>query len=323
MLNNYNYFITLAEELNISRAAEKLYISHQCLSKYLKNLEIEYQTPLLERAPKLKLTLAGEALLETFRKVQFLEQNLQSQLEDIKNAKRGVIRLGTTEGRYRILMPELLAQYHKLYPDVDLDVRYATSGDLAESIRKNELDVVLLNRTFVDENEFEVKPLIDEKLYLIVSDNMLARYFPDQYPECKDRFLKEGVDLADFQEFPFVLNTRKFKSRMLIDAYALTHGLSLKCVLELTQLDVHFQLTANDYAASFCWTMYLPTVIGMNRKDTEHHLNIFRIRKGDFGNQFVCAFLKGKMLPQYGRDLISQIRSNCSEFSAYEPEQRC
>ena len=84
MLNNYNYFITLAEELNISRAAEKLYISHQCLSKYLKNLEIEYQTPLLERAPKLKLTLAGEALLETFRKVQFLEQNLQSQLEDIK-----------------------------------------------------------------------------------------------------------------------------------------------------------------------------------------------------------------------------------------------
>ena len=211
MLNNYNYFITLAEELNISRAAEKLFISHQCLSKYLKNLEIEYQTPLLERAPKLKLTLAGEALLETFRKVQFLEQNLQSQLEDIKNAKRGVIRLGTTEGRYRILMPKLLAQYHKLYPDVDLDVRYATSGDLAESIRKNELDVVLLNRTFVDENEFEVKPLIDEKLYLIVSDNMLARYFPDQYPECKDRFLKEGVDLADFQDFPFVLNTRKFK----------------------------------------------------------------------------------------------------------------
>ena len=39
MFNNYEYFITLAEEENISRAAEKLFISHQCLSKYLKNLE--------------------------------------------------------------------------------------------------------------------------------------------------------------------------------------------------------------------------------------------------------------------------------------------
>ncbi len=322
MLNNYNYFITLAEELNISRAAEKLFISHQCLSKYLKNLENEYQTPMLERAPKLKLTLAGEALLATYRKVQFLEQNLQSQLEDIKNARRGAIRLGTTEGRYRILIPQLLAQYHKLYPEVELDVRYAQSDELAEGIRKNELDVVILNRSFVDEREFEFKPLIDEKLYLIVSDNMLARYFPEQYPQCRERFLEEGVDLADFQEFPFVLNTRKFKSRMLIDAYALTHGLTLKCVRELTQLDVHFQLTAHDYAASFCWTMYLPTVQGMNRKDPEHHLNIFRIREGDFSNQFVCAYQKGKMLPQYGWDLISLIKSNCSAFNAYEPEPR-
>ena len=60
MLNNYNYFITLAEELNISRAAEKLFISHQCLSKYLKNLESEYGIPLFERTPALKLTLAGD-----------------------------------------------------------------------------------------------------------------------------------------------------------------------------------------------------------------------------------------------------------------------
>ncbi|MBP5212724.1 MAG: LysR family transcriptional regulator, partial [Pyramidobacter sp.] len=260
MLNNYQYFIALAEELNISRAAEKLFISHQCLSKYLKNLESEYGVPLFERTPRMKLTLAGEALLAMFRKVEFLELNLQSQLEDIRNSKRGIIRLGTTEGRYRILIPELLAQYRKLYPEVDLDVRYATSAELAEGIRRTELDIVILNKTFVDPAEFEIRPLIDEKLYLIVSDNMLAHYFPEQYPECKARFRKDGVDLAEFQELPFVLNTRKFKSRMLIDAYALTHGLTLKCVRELTQLDVHFQLTAHDYAASFCWTMYLPTV---------------------------------------------------------------
>ena len=51
MLNNYHYFIVLAEELNISRAASRLYISHQCLSKYLKNLEQEHHVTFLWRKP--------------------------------------------------------------------------------------------------------------------------------------------------------------------------------------------------------------------------------------------------------------------------------
>ena len=41
MFENYRYFLVLCEELNITRAAKKLYVTHQCLSRYLKNLEEE------------------------------------------------------------------------------------------------------------------------------------------------------------------------------------------------------------------------------------------------------------------------------------------
>ena len=319
MLNNYHYFITLAEELNISRAAEKLFISHQCLSKYLRNLEREYQVTLFDRIPVPKLTLAGEVLLAMYRKIQFMEGNLASQFDDIRNSRRGAIRLGTTEGRYRILIPELLSRYQELYPEVELDVRYATSAELAEGIRRNDLDIVILNRSFVDPREFEIQTMLKEKLYLVVSDAMIAKYFPDQYPACVERFAKEGVDLAEFQELPFILNTPLFKSRMLIDSYARSRGLTLKCVRELTQLDMHFQLTAHDYAACFCWTMFIPTVKRMNIADPEHHLNIFAIPDGDFSNRFVCAFQKGKILPKYGTDLIELIREQCQEYAASEP----
>ncbi|MST55371.1 LysR family transcriptional regulator [Pyramidobacter sp. SM-530-WT-4B] len=105
MLNNYNYFITLAEEKNISRAAERLFISHQCLSKYLKNLEQEYRVTFFERSPRLKLTVAGEAMLNMLRQVQFLERNLESQLDDIRQSRRGIIRLGTTEGAIGFCSP--------------------------------------------------------------------------------------------------------------------------------------------------------------------------------------------------------------------------
>lgn len=95
---------------------------------------------------------------------------------------------------------------------------------------------------------------------------------------------KEGVVLAEFQEMPFVLNTPRLKSRILIDSYAQSRGLTLKCIRELTQLDMHFQLTALDYAACFCWTMYIPTVRNMNLANLKHHLNIFAISDGDFNH---------------------------------------
>ena len=69
MLQNYHYFLVLSETLNISKAAEKLYISHQCLSRYLKNLEDECGLTLFERKPKLTLTYAGQILPESLREI--------------------------------------------------------------------------------------------------------------------------------------------------------------------------------------------------------------------------------------------------------------
>ena len=126
MLNNYQYFIALCEELNISKAAERLFISHQCLSKYLKNLEQTYNVTFFERTPRLSLTAAGRAYLEMLRQVQFLENNLENQLSDIRQARKGLIRFGTTEGRFRILVPSLLSEFKRIYPEVKLETRYAS-----------------------------------------------------------------------------------------------------------------------------------------------------------------------------------------------------
>lgn len=49
MFNNYHYFIVLAEECNLKRAADRLYITHQNLSKYLANLEAEFGLALFTR----------------------------------------------------------------------------------------------------------------------------------------------------------------------------------------------------------------------------------------------------------------------------------
>ena len=315
MLNNYRYFIVLAEEQNISKAAQRLFISHQCLSKYLKNLETEYHVSFFERSPKLSLTPAGQIYLDTVCKIQQLESDLEDQMEDIRQSKRGVIRLGTTEGRYRILVPDLLAQFKMIYPDVTLDVQYdPDSRQLSALVLENKLDMVLLNKRDLDHNQLELQPLLEEQLYLVVSDDMLQDYFPQRYPQCKQE-LMEGVDLAHFQKMPFVLSKPGLNSREVLEKHLQNRSLNLNCVMELSQLDLHFMITARNYAASFCWSMFIPMIRQMNQSQNLSHLNVFPVKGRGLTNSFMLATRKGKQFPAYGRDLIRQIKRECSLFS--------
>lgn len=315
MLNNYHYFLALAEEKNISRAAEKLYISHQCLSKYLKNLEEAYHVTLFERSPKLTLTHAGQIYLDTVRQIQMLETNLESQMEDICKSKRGLLRFGTTEGRYRILVPDLLSRFHEIYPDVILDVQYSSSSrELNEMVAENKLDIVLLNQSDILHPQLDSQLVLEEQFYLVISDGMLETYFPTRYPSCKAEFA-QGVDLAQFQHVPFVLSKRGYHSRQVLDKYLQSRDLSLNCVMEMTQLDLHYMMTARNYAASFCWSMYLPTIHQTNELGRDNRLNVFPLKGKKIRNRLVLVSRKGKIFPEYGRELVRQIQVECSTFA--------
>ena len=319
MFNNYHYFIALAEEGNISRAARKLFISHQCLSRYLKNLEQEYKVTFFERASKLILTPAGQAYLSAVRQMQLLEENLDSQLDDIRQAKRGNLVFGTTDGRYRILVPDLLAQFKGLYPDVILEARSSPdSKKLSEQVLEGELDVVLLNKSDISNKQLVLQPVLDERMYLIISDNMLKTCFPNRYPQCVQDFAK-GVNLSQFQHVPFVLGRKNLVSRRLIDEYCQAHQIQLNCVMELGQLDLHGMMTARDYAASFCWSMFLPAIQKLNGEGRFSHLHIVPIKGQGITNQLVLATRKGKIFPAYGRAFIRLIKENCAAFSELSP----
>lgn len=319
MLSNYNYFIALAEERSISRAAERLYISHQCLSKYLKNLEKKYHVSLFDRSPSLTLTPAGEVYLSTIRQVQLLEANMESQFEDILQAKRGLLRFGTTEGRYRILVPDMLSSFNRSYPNVRLDVQCGPSSKhLKELVMGNKLDLVLLNEKDIDYHYLDSRPILEEQMYLVISDTMLEKYFPDRYPACKEEFA-QGVDLRQFQEVPFVLAKQGFNSRGLLEKHLNSLSVKINCVMEMTQLDLHFMMSARDYAASFCWSMYAPSIRQMNETQRFGHLNIFPLKGQKIRNQVVLVTRKGKIFPAYGRALISQIEQQCRTFADDSP----
>lgn len=315
MFNNYKYFLVLSEELSISKAAKKLYISHQGLSKYLKELEERYEVTFFERKPKFRLTQAGIIMENTLRQIEHLEQNFENKIKDIKESKSGIINFGITEGRYSILVPKLLKEFHTLYPKVELNIHRSTSPELQEMVLNNSLDLFLSGVNNLTAHSLKYETVLEEHIYIVISDNLLKQYFPDDYPQCKKKFAK-GVDLHSFQDIPFVLNKKNFNSRIILDKYLSREGVSLNCINELTQPDIHYLLCAEDYAASFCLTMYLRGVNQFNKYNSDSsHLNIFPIKNFDYVNTLGLIYHKTKIFPSYVEEFKKIIKRLCCPYS--------
>lgn len=316
MLNNYQYFLALADEQSISKAADKLFISHQCLSKYLKNLEAEYKITFFDRAPKLTLTPAGQAYLDTVRQVQMLENNLAGYLDDLRQEDHGTLRFGTTEGRYRILVPHFLTEFKKKYPDVTLHMQSGTTDQLSNAVLDNALDIALLNQSITPHAQLDIQPVLEEKLYLVISDNMLKRYF--DYPQCKQIF-SQGVNLRLFADVPFVLSPKQMNMRRKLEEHLQSQQITLKVVSEIPQSDLQYMLTAKDYAASFCWSMYLPSALAESVDDSKSSLNVFPIEGDNITNRLMMVTRRGKLFPQYGKDFMKLVKRTCIEYAEASP----
>lgn len=316
MFNNYRYFIVLAEEGNISRAADRLFITHQNLSKYLSNLEGKLGILLFQRKPVFSLTYAGQFVLDTFRQVEMAEHNLGAQLVDLRKDAIGEIRLGTTEGRLRILMPDIITEFKREFPGIRLLITSAASPELRRLLQNNQLDLIVAGVPPERSVMLNYDVVLQERLYLVISDNMLRDLFADEYPACKLK-LRLGADLRLFQSVPFAMNLPDLNSNILITRHFTELGISPNCVHTSSHPDLHHIMSARDYAASFCLTMYLPSLFKLN-ESLDNKLNVFPIANFYDRNPVVICTFKNRMLPYYASALIQTLRCQCSNYTTYD-----
>lgn len=316
MFANYQYFLAIAEELNLRKAADKLYVSHQNLSKYLQRLESELGVTLCNRRPVFSLTPEGELLASALRETELTEQAFRDNLAElVENASRE-IHLGTTEGRFRILIPDLLGEFHRNFPNVQLRITSADSPRLCSMVENNQLDIMIANASENYPKSFECDTVLNEHLYLVISENMLREYFSDSYPECKESFRK-GADLREFEDVPFSMNLPGFRSSMMVRRHCDKLGIELKCIHVSSHPDLHHIMSARDYAASFCLTMYLPKLLKLN-EECGGILNVFPIEGLTEINPVVIARLKKRNLPGFSREFIGLIRRQCMNYARYD-----
>lgn len=219
-LKSLEYFIEVAKDLNITTAAQRLYISQQALSSQIQKLENYYGVTLFERQPKLQLTFAGQQLLEGAKKIMLESDAITNSLSDISRNRAGILRIGIPNFRARECFPLVLPGYSKKWPNVKISLEESPSVDMLALVCEGALDVSVVVPTpaqvqnLSDRLDFSL--LLDDRTYLVCSDVLLERYFGSRTRSVKECALK-GTDLSEFREIPFMLHKPPMNLRKLED----------------------------------------------------------------------------------------------------------
>src|SRR5574337_741179 len=114
-------FIEVAKQGNFSRAGQKVFRSQSAVSAQIRQLEQEYGEKLLDRVGKsVRLTPAGEALFEYAGRLLTLRNESLRAVADQARTPRGVLAIGANEATCLYVLPDVFAEYSRLYPSVQV-----------------------------------------------------------------------------------------------------------------------------------------------------------------------------------------------------------
>ncbi len=141
-LRHLRYFQAVAEELSFSRAARRLRVAQPALSRAIRELEEELDTPLLVRRRRVsRLTPAGAVLLEeTGRLLQRMEEAIR-RVKRTASGEEGEVRLGYIGPPTRDFLGELMREYSRLHPRVGLVLEERTPERVWEMVAAGRLDL--------------------------------------------------------------------------------------------------------------------------------------------------------------------------------------
>ncbi|MBI1326514.1 MAG: LysR family transcriptional regulator [Alphaproteobacteria bacterium] len=144
-LRHLRYFVAVAEEMNIHRAAARLNISQPPLSLTIQQLEEEIGTPLFDRVGRaIEITCAGEEFLVQARRILNDASHAKIAARLVGDGKTGVIKFGFISSAISGVLQNIVQAARAKLPAVVLDIAQGVNGDLPQQVVDGVLDVALI-----------------------------------------------------------------------------------------------------------------------------------------------------------------------------------
>lgn len=169
-LRHLCYFVAVAEELNFTRAAERLGISQPPLSSQIRQLEKKLGTPLFHRRTRsVELTDAGKLLLEEARVILRQVETAETGVQRRARGETGQLVVGSAGATYfHPLIPAIIREYGKRYPDIVLAPQASNTSLLVARLHAGQVDIALIRPPIDDSDGLAIEPLVNEDTVVIL-----------------------------------------------------------------------------------------------------------------------------------------------------------
>ena len=216
------YILKVAECQNITRAAEQLFVSQPALSHFISKAEEELGAKIFNRGTTpLTLTQAGEKYVKTARMILGLQESLKQEIENLKDCRSGEITLGLSDMRATVLLPFVLPEFRRLYPNVAIRTVESSSKEVENNVRNGVVEIGIIP-LFDYGQDLSASVLYDEELLLVSASEVPSHHGAT----------RNWVSLGDMTGKDFILLHRPNRIRRAVDAMFIEHGVKPKSIFE-------------------------------------------------------------------------------------------
>ena len=234
-LELYKVFYTVAKCGSLTKAAEELYISQPAVSQAIKQLETQLGTTLFNRLHKgMELSVQGGELVfsDVEHALQLLD-GVEERLREMKRSATGTLRIGASETIFQYVLAEKIVEYHKMYPQVKIELVSDVSPKIVELMKTDRCDVGFLNLPIAQDDAITVTDSI-----FLLNDIFIAG---DAFRELKDRKLS----LRDLQKYPLLLMQEHTAAREVLNHFTESHGVKFRPAVEVDSWGFMKRLVVN------------------------------------------------------------------------------
>jgi DNA-binding transcriptional LysR family regulator len=194
------YFLAVAEEAHLTKAAERLGIRQPPLSQQIRALEQELGVTLFNRLPRgMELTESGRALLADARNIIALVDQAVDGVRQVSRGEAGRLTVGFTgSAAFHPFVPSVIRRFRDAAPNVRLVLEESSTGELTEAVAEGRVDAAFIRGAQGASRNVVVESVLEE--------TMLAA-FPADHPMVRGRPRKR-IALSELAEESFILYRR-------------------------------------------------------------------------------------------------------------------
>ncbi|MHC1719749.1 MAG: LysR family transcriptional regulator [Clostridiaceae bacterium] len=237
-IRQLKYFVTIAEEGTITKAAERLFMAQPPLSRQLKLMETELGVPLFDRTNKksMILTPEGRVFLKNARRIVYNLDEAVTEVKELGQQMTKRLSIGTTIYCSEIVLP-VLKDFCERYPFIVPEIHEGNVSHLMDLLKNHTIELAFSARPF-DAEGYTIKALATDDCVIVVSKNF--------------GWAKECISLKEISQLPLLLlnapDSNSFYQKILHEFEKRDLKLNISCVCNDSGLLL--KLILGDFGAS-------------------------------------------------------------------------